>query len=79
MTKMYIEEHIETRQQFQIRRIKWGCRQLEVKGEEIIEWKVMRLAGIRDNVCEEVKIALKKEILNYKVGDQDSENQTMAF
>ncbi|MEH7355405.1 TnsD family transposase [Neobacillus drentensis] len=79
MTKKYIEEHIETRQQFQIRRIKWACGHLVVQGEEITEWKVIRLAGIRDNVCEEVRITLKKEILDYKAGDQDSENQAMAF
>ncbi|MCM3325009.1 TnsD family transposase [Cytobacillus kochii] len=79
MTKKYIEEHIESREQFQIRRIKWACRALAVKGEEIMEWKVRRLAGIRDDVEEQVKIALEKEILNYKVGDQDTENKTMAF
>ncbi|PLR75790.1 transposase [Bacillus sp. V3-13] len=79
MTKKYLEEHIESREQFQIRRIKWACRALAVKDEEIIEWKVRRLAGIRDDVDEQIKIALKKEILNYKVGDQDTENKTMAF
>ncbi|MFD1412240.1 MULTISPECIES: TnsD family transposase [Oceanobacillus] len=78
-TKKYIEDHIESRYQFQIRRIKWACGQLEVKGEEIIEWKVRRLAGIRNDVSEEVQIALQTEILNYKAGDQDSKNQTMAF
>ncbi|KYC88497.1 hypothetical protein B4102_4029 [Heyndrickxia sporothermodurans] len=79
MTKKYIEEHIESREEFQIRRIKWACRALAVKDEEIMEWKVRRLAGIRDDVDKQVKIALEKEILNYKVGDQDTENKTMAF
>lgn len=79
MTKEYIEEHIETRKQFQIRRIKWACRHLVGKGGEIIKWKVSRMAGIRDDVGLEVKIALKKEILKYKAGDQDTENKTMAF
>mgnify|MGYP000859432450 CR=1 FL=1 len=79
MTKNYIEKHIESREQFQIRRIKWACRELAIKGEEIIEWKVRRLAGIRDDEDEQVKIALKKELLNYKAGDQNTENKTMAF
>ncbi len=79
MTKKYIEENIESRHQFQIRRIKWASGQLAVKGEEIIEWKVRRLAGIRNDVSEEVTMALQTEVLNYKAGDQDSKNQTMAF
>lgn len=79
LVKKYIQEHIESREQFQIRRIKWACQALKDKDEDIVEWKIRRVAGIRDDVCEEVQIALKKEVLNYKAGDLNSKNQTVAF
>ncbi|WP_335871835.1 hypothetical protein [Bacillus sp. 2205SS5-2] len=41
--------------------------------------KKMILAGIRDEEDKQVKITLKIEILNCKVGDQDTENKTIAF
>lgn len=45
-TKAYLDRYLETREQIQIRRIKWACRKLFMKDENnIAAWKVRRLAG----------------------------------
>lgn len=71
LTKSYMEEFIETREQFQIRKINWACRVLSVKGEEINVWKVRRLAGIRRNVNKSVEDALKNEVFLYNKAVQN--------
>ncbi len=43
----------ETREQYQFRRINWAISQFEDKGEPIVVWKVMRLAGIREEFWNE--------------------------
>lgn len=55
LTKAYLNSVTETVEDFQIRRVEWAVKELDRQGEEIREWKIMRLAGLRDNCAEKVK------------------------
>ncbi len=46
-TKAYLESVTETVEEFQIRRIEWAIRELDRRGEEKKDWKILRLAGLR--------------------------------
>lgn len=67
LTKKYIETMVETREMFQIRRIKWACSVLAKEGSVIIqEWKVRRLASLKEDMSEEVEKALQSELGKYQ-------------
>ena len=57
-TRKYLELVIETLEDYQIRRIQWAVKELNNRGEEIKEWKILRLAGLRKNLSDKVKIYL---------------------
>lgn len=79
-TKAYLNKHLETREQFQIRRIKWACRELYMEdGNNVVEWKVRRLAGLRENLSNVVETALENEIRLYQQGEMQNEIKTMDF
>ncbi|TDY07310.1 UNVERIFIED_CONTAM: Tn7-like transposition protein D [Lysinibacillus xylanilyticus] len=78
-TKEYLEYHVESREEFQIRRIIWACRELNENSQDVKKWKVKRLAGIRENVNKFVLIFMEKEISKYKEGVQNAENKTLAI
>ena len=46
-TKAYLESVTETVEEFQNRRIEWAIRELDRRGEEKKDWKILRLAGLR--------------------------------
>lgn len=46
-TKAYLIHVLETEEQFRLRKIRWAIKQLEGEGEQVLEWKVLRRAGIR--------------------------------
>ena len=49
LTKTYLESVTEQIEDFQKRRIRWARAKLEEQGEEVKLWKVVRLAGLREN------------------------------
>ncbi|WP_163528059.1 TnsD family Tn7-like transposition protein [Halobacillus ihumii] len=59
-TKAYLKQVVETREQFQMRRVKWAAQQLSQGQEEVVEWKIQRLAGLRDELpdCVQQEISL---------------------
>lgn len=57
-TRKYLELVTETLEDYQIRRIDWAVKELNKRGEEIKEWKILRLAGLRKNLSDKVKIYL---------------------
>ncbi|MGL6337660.1 MAG: hypothetical protein ACRC80_00800 [Waterburya sp.] len=65
-TKAYLEKVTETIEDFQIRRIKWAVETLDCQGEEIKEWKILRLAGLREDLSAKVKKFLE-EIIRQKL------------
>ena len=64
-TKIYLESVTERVEDFQIRRIKWAIAQLNRQGEEVKEWKILRLAGLGNNCTDEVKIVISKLTLKH--------------
>lgn len=79
-TKEYLNKHLETREQFQIRRNKWACRELYMEDENnVVAWKVRKLAGLREKVSNVVEIALENEIKLYQQGEMQNEIKTMDF
>jgi hypothetical protein len=62
LTKAYLKSVAESVEDFQIRRIKWAIKLLDECGEEIQRWKVIRVAGLRENVSERVKAVLESEL-----------------
>ncbi|MGG2113415.1 TnsD family transposase [Lysinibacillus pakistanensis] len=79
-TKAYLNKHLETREQFQIRRIKWACRKLYTEDENnLLAWKVRRLAGLKKKVSNVVEVALENEIRLYQQGEMQNEIKTMDF
>ncbi len=62
LIKAYFESETETVEDFQIRRIKWAVKELDEQGEEIRLWKILRLAGLRENCSEKVREAIAKAL-----------------
>lgn len=79
-TEAYLAKHLETREQFQIRRIKWACRELYMEDENnVMAWKVRRLAGLREKLSSVVEVALEYEIKLHQQGEMRNEIETMDF
>lgn len=66
LTKAYLESVTETVEDFQIRRIQWAIKQLDNYGEEILAWKVIRVAGLGEHCSETVQAYLEKEIYKFQ-------------
>ncbi|MBB4825593.1 transposase-like protein [Sporosarcina luteola] len=79
-TKEYLNKHLETREQFQIRRIKWACRKFYMEGEgNLVAWKVRRLSGLRERLSHVVKTVLENEIRLYQQGEKQKVINTKNF
>ena len=61
-TKSYLKEKVETIAQFQERRILYTINQFRNSGEDLIPWKIMRIAGIKD--CDKWLNFINKKIEN---------------
>ncbi|MBD2203534.1 TniQ family protein [Calothrix sp. FACHB-1219] len=62
LTQAYLESVVETVEEFQMRRIKWAIKLLDECGEEIMGWKVVRLAALREDCSEKVNTFLDSEL-----------------
>ncbi|MBF0719106.1 TniQ family protein [Staphylococcus sciuri] len=79
-TKAYLNKNLETREQFQIRRIKWACKKLYMEDRNnVVVWKVRRLAGLKEKTSNIIEIALENEIRLYQQGEMQNEIKTMDF
>lgn len=68
-TREYLNKNLETREAFQLRRVEWACQKLMMANEDIMEWKIVRLAGLK-YLTEE----FKQTIENYALLQQESLN-----
>ena len=59
-TRAYLKSVTETVEDFQIRRVEWAVEELDKQGEEIREWKILRLAGLRENCSDRVRAKIEK-------------------
>lgn len=55
LTKTYLQETVESVEMFQDRRIRWAIAVLEQQGEEVKAWKIMLIAGLRNNCLQKVE------------------------
>ena len=58
-TKDYLIRNIESREDFQVRRLLWSCKNLHETGEVIKKWKVKRLAGLRKTMDKKIELMLE--------------------
>ncbi len=68
LVKDYLDSHIETLQEFHLRRIDWAIRELEHENEVITQNKLLEKAGVKpwylDDIYEDVKGLLKAKEFN---------------
>jgi hypothetical protein len=62
LAEAYLKSVIESVEDFQIRRIKWAIKWLDNCGEDILVWKVTRVAGLREDCSKRVKDVLEREV-----------------
>ena len=59
MTRGYLATITESIVDFQIRRIRWAIRELNRRQEPVVSWRVMRLAGLGENISNRVRAVLE--------------------
>lgn len=57
-TKEALNQVAESQDEYQIRRIHWAANQLRLKNEEIVPWKLIRMAGIRPDYSHAISNAI---------------------
>ena len=55
VTKLVIDTHVESDDQFRKRRIKWIIREMLNNYEDLVAWKIFREAGIREEYQEDLR------------------------
>jgi len=65
LTKAYLLKVAETTEEFQQRRVKWAIKELHSNGEELVSWKIKRLAGLREPVSSMVEQTINDEVSIY--------------
>lgn len=68
ITKSYLDTVIETIEEFQIRRIHYWAKQLKKDGD-LTDWKLKRLAGLKEDITSKVQEEIDSIILNAEVGE----------
>ena len=72
LTKSAIDREIEDRMGHRLRKLAWAERELSVCGEAVSKWKLMKLAGIRDedwDICWEAYIEIKSKKMGGSYGN----------
>ena len=67
LTRVYLESVRERVEDFQIRRVEWAFKELDRRGEEIKEWKILKIAGLRNDLTPKVRKYLEKHSGNDSV------------
>lgn len=62
---------IETVEEFQIRRIQYWAKQLKKDGD-LTDWKLKRLAGLKEDITYKVQAEIDKLILNAEIGEREN-------
>lgn len=64
-TKKFLDEVLETVEDFQIRRIDNVCSVMKEQGQELLKWKIIRKAGLRKNYAERLNKQIEFNISKY--------------
>ena len=65
LTRDYLGSVTESIDDFQIRRIRWAVNELDRRGEQVLAWRVVRLAGVGANIIDRV-VAVLENVWKYK-------------
>lgn len=68
LTKIFINQVLETIEDFQIRRVDVVCKKLFTEKGHIAKWEIYRLAGLKKNISTEVKEHVETNIIRYQGG-----------
>lgn len=63
-TKKFIQSYAETIEEFQIRRVEYVGRKLRENQMKVMEWEIVREAGLRPGYSDKVKEKIKKELVS---------------
>ncbi|MFJ7827448.1 TnsD family transposase [Psychrobacillus sp. NPDC096623] len=58
-TREYLIDNIESRIDFQVRRLFWSCNKIRENGEVIRKWKVRRMAGFKKTMDKKIELMLE--------------------
>ncbi len=61
-TQAYLNSVTETVEDFQIRRVEWAIAELDRQGKEIKEWRILRFAGLREDLSDKVRKFLEQKL-----------------
>jgi hypothetical protein len=64
-TNVYLNQVTESVKQFQIRRVRWAAKRLCNEHQEVVGWRIQRLAGLYKNIEEKVKQEIDVQIDRY--------------
>lgn len=64
-TKSFLESSLETVEDFQCRRIRWAADVLNRRGEQVREWKIIRIAGVRPGFSQKIADEIEQQIVRY--------------
>lgn len=67
-SKKFLDEVLESVEDYQIRRIDKVCSAMKEDGEELLKWKIIKRAGLRDSYAERLDKQVKFSILKYNKG-----------
>lgn len=63
LTKEYMESVLESLQEFQIRKIRWGIGKLEKENMEITLWNLVEIAGVKPKYMKSIREDINKLLL----------------
>ena len=65
LTKAYLDSVTESIEDYRIRRVRWAVALLDRQGEDVVLWKVVRMAGLSPSGVESIKAALEHEVYRF--------------
>ncbi|MCL1632123.1 TnsD family transposase [Sporolactobacillus sp. CPB3-1] len=64
-TNVYLNQVTESVEQFQIRRVRWAAKTLYNQHQDVVAWRIRRLAGLHKDIGEKVNREIDLQIDNY--------------
>lgn len=64
LTTAFIQQVVETLEEFQIRRVKYVAEELRRDKELVLQWRIIRKAGLRPSFSEAVAQEIRLECIN---------------
>nr|WP_274377377.1 TnsD family transposase [Desulforamulus aeronauticus] len=62
LTKEFLKNNYDTTEEYQIRRIKWAVRKINLAGEQPKAWKVSRMSGLRPEFSHKLRSDIEQSI-----------------